>query len=188
MSLFFALLIIAIGIGGILVLAWLVNPQRVRVDFPNPPGFARINTPHPKWTKAQRTRHLPNGDTYVIPPNIRGHFVVLADWPVECNFREKRVALTVPRGAITDFASIPNFLHSLLSPLNNTIYAAVLHDYLYRDPHAPEASAVSRADADRAFYWGMRACGVRRHTAGLMYIGVKAGGRGSYKRQSPLAA
>lgn len=82
----------------------------------------------------------------------------------------------------TDFASIPKILHSLLSPLNNTIYSAILHDYLYCNPTDANASAVARPEADRAFYWGMRACGVWRVTAGLMYLGVRLGGRRSYRR------
>ena len=93
------------------------------------------------------------------------------------------MVLTVPKLSATDFASIPRLLHSLISPLNNTIYAAILHDYLYRDPQDPVANAIDRATADRMFYWGMRARGVWRVTAGIMYLGVSLGGKGSYVRR-----
>jgi hypothetical protein len=88
-----------------------------------------------------------------------------------------------PKLGTTDFASIPRILHSLISPLNNTIYAAILHDYLYRNPTDEFARSLPRETVDRLFYWGMRGswC-VWRLTAGLMYLGVRSGGWVSYKR------
>lgn len=161
---------------------FLLKPKFSYVDFMDVPGFARINTPKEDWNDDQRTRQLPNGDSYLIPNGKKGHFVMLYDWVVSCRFATEDVILTVPKGSTTDFASFPRILHSLISPLNNTIYAATLHDYLYRNPDNPAASSVNRSDADRVYYWGMRACGVWGITAIIMYIGVRLGGRLSYKR------
>ena len=180
MAIFYLALIVIAA----LIVAWFIKPKHVRVEFPGPPGFARVNTPKPEWPESRRTVILPNGDEYTIPAGKRGHFVVPYDWPVECEIEDKTETFAVPRGTATDFASIPRFLHSLISPLNNTIYSAVLHDYLYRDPTDFRASSVSRASADRAFCWGMSATGVWRPTAGLMYAGVRIGGFWSYERSN----
>lgn len=105
-----------------------------------------------------------------------------SDWSINIVVDEQRFAIVVAQGVDTDFASVPAVLHSLLSPLNNTVYAAILHDYLYRSPSEPRARAIDRVTADRLFYWGMRAKGVWRVTSGLMYLGVRLGGRRSYVR------
>lgn len=53
--------------------------------------------------------------------------------------------------------------------------AAVVHDYLY------DASGVARKGADKVFYRALRASGVARWRAGLMYAGVRVFGRFYYK-------
>ncbi|MBK9111383.1 MAG: DUF1353 domain-containing protein [Nitrospira sp.] len=60
--------------------------------------------------------------------------MMVFDWHVPIVIDGVEHKLIIPKLATTDFASIPRILHSLISPLNNTIYAAILHDYLYRDP------------------------------------------------------
>lgn len=166
--------------------AWLIKPQHVGTRFTRtPPVVARVNTPSPDASDEMRRIELPTGDHYTIPPRSKGHFILVFDWKVPVRVGNTSAVLIIPKLATTDFASIPRFLHSLISPLNNTIYAAILHDYLYRDPRDPFASSLDRATIDRMFYWGMRARGVWRPTAGLMYLGVRLGGSSSYKRSSP---
>jgi len=53
--------------------------------------------------------------------------------------------------------------------------AAVVHDYLYGD------SGIGRKEADKVFYRALRASGVGRWRAGLMYAGVRVFGRFYYK-------
>jgi hypothetical protein len=183
---------IVLGLGGglaaLLVLSYFTRPRHLGVRFTKmPPVLARINTPSDDATDTMRRVDLPTGDSYTIPARSRGQFVTVFDWPVVVLMGDARVRLTVPKLCTTDFASIPRPLHSLISPLTNTIYGAILHDYLYRAPADPVAHAISRKDADRIFYWGMRMRGVRRTTAGLMYLGVRLGGRGSYRRSAPAA-
>lgn len=48
--------------------------------------------------------------------------------------------------------------------------AAVIHDYLY------DNSGMNRKTADKVFYRALRACGVARWRAGLMYAGVRCFG------------
>lgn len=162
-----------------------IEPDGVYVDFKNVvPGFARTNTPRKDWNEKLRTRMLPNGERYVLPPyeEMKGHFVQLHDWTISCKMDGKEIFYTIPKGQGTDFASIPAALHSLISPLSNSVYAAVLHDYLYRSPEDPVAKAMTRHEVDRIFYFGMKACGVKRLLALLMYWGVRLGGKSSYKR------
>lgn len=167
----------------ICVIAVLIKPRHVRIRFTKrPPVIARVNTPSRHANPIQRTVYFPTGDRYVIPEGSRGHFVMVFDWKVPVWLEGRSHVLAIPKLTTTDFASIPRALHSLISPLNNTIYAAIVHDYLYRNPDAENAAGIDKATADRILYWGMRARGVRRLTAGLMFLGVWLGGHSSYKR------
>jgi hypothetical protein len=170
----------------LIAIAWLIKPKHVGTRFTRtPPVVARVNTPSIDASDEMRRIELPTGDLYTIPPRSKGHFILVFDWKVPVRVDDASVVLTIPKLATTDFASIPRILHSLISPLNNTIYAAILHDYLYRDPQDLFASSLDRATVDRMFYWGMRSRGVWRPTAGLMYLGVRLGGSSSYKRTAP---
>lgn len=164
-------------------IAWLVKPKHIGIRFTRiPPVIARVNAPSDDATEEMRQIELPTGDHYTIPFQSKGHFVIVYDWRVPVHVNGTTKELVIPKLSTTDFASIPRPLHSLISPLNNTIYAAILHDYLYRDPQDPVASSIDRPTVDRMFYWGMRARGVWRPTAGLMYLGVRLGGSSSYKK------
>jgi len=168
----------------ILLYVLMVKPKHLGVKFSNgnPPIIAWVNAPSIDATEQQRTVVFPNNDYCVIPEGMRGHFVTVFDWQVPLEIDGVQYILTLPKHTRTDFASIPRFMHSLLSPLNNTVYAAIVHDYLYRNPADPVAAAIKRDTADRIFYWGMRARGVWKITAGVMYLGVRVGGIWSYKR------
>ena len=43
----------------------------------------------------------------------------------------KRKAITVPRGFVTDFASVPRLFWSIFPPIGRYGYAALFHDYVY---------------------------------------------------------
>lgn len=192
----YALVAVGIVLVGVLLVRFWPEPEEAFVTFRTaskivPPGFAWINSPYPGWEQQEnaeerRTHALTNGEDYVVPAGSRGHFVLLDDWRVRCKFpsenRDAWGTVMVRRMTTTDFASIPRVLHSLLSPLNNTVYGAVLHDYLYRNPSDEYARSISRAEADRLFYRAMLGCGVWPLTAKLMYLGVRIGGGGAYTR------
>ena len=190
MSVFFCILFVLavlLSIAWLILLsiAWLIKPEHVGIRFTRtPPVIARVNTPSANANDRMRLIKLPTGDTYTIPPRSKGHFILVFDWKVPVKVGGIFAILKIPKLATTDFASIPRPLHSLISPLNNTIYAAILHDYLYRNPDDLFASSLDRGTIDRMFYWGMRARGVWRLTAGLMYLGVRIGGSSSYRRSA----
>lgn len=84
--------------------------------------------------------------------------------------------IRVPAGCETDFASIPRVLWNILPPVGRYGKAAVVHDFLYRTK-----GEATRAQADRVFLEGMTALDVGVLTRTLMYLGVRVGGRSSYK-------
>ena len=87
--------------------------------------------------------------------------------------------ITVPAGFTTDFASIKVLhnaflfvLFALVSGYGN--YAATVHDWLYL------TGEVSRKEADLVLYRALRAEGVARWRAWLMWAGVRIGGAKQY--------
>lgn len=79
--------------------------------------------------------------------------------------------ITVPKGFITDFASIPRFLWSVLPPAGGYGKAAVVHDYLYRTP-----GAWTRGEADAVLKEAMEVSGVGWFTRQTIWLGVRTGG------------
>ena len=93
---------------------------------------------------------------------------------------EDERTIIVPAGFVTDFASIKVLhnaflfvLFALVSGYGN--YAATVHDWLY------ENGQLNRKDADAVLYRALRAEGVARWRAWLMYAGVRLGGAKQYK-------
>lgn len=90
--------------------------------------------------------------------------------------------ITVPRGFITNYASIEVFHNALLFPLYALFagygnYASTVHDYLYTNHR------MSRKEADAIFYQALRSEGVAKWRAWLMWAGVRVGGRKAYKNK-----
>jgi hypothetical protein len=79
--------------------------------------------------------------------------------------------IVVPKGFVTDFASIPEPLWSLgLSPYGQYSRAAVIHDYLYW------TQGCTRAQADRLLVIAMKESSVRPFDEFVVYQGVDHGG------------
>lgn len=79
--------------------------------------------------------------------------------------------IVVPRGFVTDFASIPPSLWSLgLSPHGQYSRAAVIHDYLYW------AQPCTREQSDRLLVIAMKESKVGGFDEFLVYQGVNLGG------------
>jgi len=83
--------------------------------------------------------------------------------------------IIVPKGFVTDFASIPQSLWSLgLSPHGQYSRAAVIHDYLYW------AQACTREQSDRLLLIAMKESKVGSFDELLVYQGVNLGGKGPW--------
>lgn len=78
--------------------------------------------------------------------------------------------LTVPQGFVTDLASIPRLLYTVIPVNGKHRSAAILHDWLY------ETQRLSREACDALFLEAMGASGVRWSLRWAMYMGVRVGG------------
>lgn len=88
--------------------------------------------------------------------------------------------VTVPAGFITDLASIPRPLWSILSPRYSLFIApAIFHDYLYQCPHI-----FTRKEADEIFYFALLANGVTRFTSFKFFVAVRIFGWIVYKNKA----
>lgn len=84
--------------------------------------------------------------------------------------------IQIPAGFITDFASIPRVLWSILPPTGGYGKAAVVHDRLYRTP-----GLCTRAQADAVLKEAMQFLQVGWWTRQVIYAGVRVGGGSSYR-------
>jgi Protein of unknown function (DUF1353) len=83
--------------------------------------------------------------------------------------------IVVPKGFVTDFASLPQPLWSLgLSPYGQYSRAAVVHDYLYW------SQGCTRAQSDRLLVIAMKESNVSGFDETLVYQGVDKGGAGPW--------
>ena len=82
--------------------------------------------------------------------------------------------IKVPKGFITDFASVPRFLWWLFPPTGKYSPAAVIHDYIYT------YMVYSRAKCDDIFDEAMKVMGVNWLTRKTMYRSVQIFGASSY--------
>jgi len=92
--------------------------------------------------------------------------------------------ITVPKNFITDGASRPQSMASICNRMSgHEAEAAVLHDYLYsKDSNL----GFSRKQADELFRDAMLDAGLSKWKVKLIYLGVRAGGKSSYKKLHSL--
>jgi hypothetical protein len=109
-----------------------------------------------------------------------------AVWKITHYFRYTNPAfptITVPCGALTDGASIPQILHSSgLGPTGPYFRGAVIHDHLYSLDSSSRYSAVTRRMADDIFRAAIIDCGCSRSLAFTMWLAVRACGWMCYKK------
>lgn len=86
--------------------------------------------------------------------------------------------ITVPSGFITDLASVPRVLWSVVPPFGTYTYAAIIHDYLYRQ------GGTSRVVADATFAEVMEVEGTDKFTRLIVYLSVRMFGWISFKKKN----
>jgi len=100
-------------------------------------------------------------------------WITVEDMPYVIGSTSERIV--VPRGFVTDFASIPQPLWSLgLSPHGQYSRAAVIHDYLYW------SQGCTRDQANRLLLVAMKESKVGTFDEFLVYRGVNIGGEGPW--------
>lgn len=110
-----------------------------------------------------------------IPPSIRAiDFLGSDDFIVDQIYRYRigstEVAVEVPRGFVTDYASIPTPFRALFARQGRYSRAAVVHDYLYWTQRC------SRLQADNLFMIAMKESGVGAGRRSAIYEAVRRGG------------
>jgi len=102
-------------------------------------------------------------------------FQLLAGFDFHVGQMPSEQVIHVPVGTVTDLASVPRVLWAFFPPHGRYAKAAIVHDFLY-------ANAVgTKAWADRVFLEAMEVLGVPVWRRRLMYLAVRAFGRGSYE-------
>lgn len=101
------------------------------------------------------------------------------DWMLESPMifkagRKNPMILIVPRGFVTDYASVPRPLRLLLPREGTYGNAAVLHDYLYWRQDC------TRAQSDNIMVIAMTEAGVSESTLRAIQLGIRLGGQGSW--------
>lgn len=74
--------------------------------------------------------------------------------------------ITVPKGFITDFASVPKCFHWIIPPRGRYGKAAVIHDYCYF------SACYSKLRSDQIFLEGMEVLNVPKWKRNIMYYAV----------------
>lgn len=108
---------------------------------------------------------------------IDGHkWLLLEDFAYfDADFPPNGAFIEMPKGFITDFASVPRILWNLLPPTGKYGKAAVVHDFLYVTGRVGEIR-VTRSYADGVFRDAMEDLGVGKVRRTLMWLAVRVGG------------
>lgn len=106
---------------------------------------------------------------------------VKADFDYWCGEGATAELIRAPAGMITDFASVPRLLWSILPPTGVYGEAAVIHDHLYQSEGVHlKGSGISkvytRAQCDAILLDGMKVRGVGWSVRNAIYSGVRIGG------------
>lgn len=106
-------------------------------------------------------------------------FVLLGEliWRCAPENPTQPAAVVVPRGFITDLASIPVGLRNVLDINGRSRKPAVMHDYLYC------LQPCSRKQADELFRAALKAEGVSLPVRNAYYLGVRLGGAAYWKKR-----
>lgn len=110
-------------------------------------------------------------------------------------YKGKRYRLTLPEGFVTDFASIPKLVWSILAPWDYQYTPACLpHDLGYELAGSltvwwhngvtwtPKRLELTRRAVDDLMYWGMVARGTPKWKVNAIYSAVRMGGWLAWRR------
>lgn len=88
----------------------------------------------------------------------------------------------VPKGFVTDFASIPRIFWSAVEPSGEYAFAAVIHDYVYWKQDRP------RSEADAIFRYAMEDLGIKFVVSQPLYLAVDTLGGRAWSKNAQLKA
>lgn len=134
--------------------------------------------------------------TFLTPLDTRaykpGEFVLMHDFDLDVRFgyakNDSLFRIVVPRGFITDFASVPKTIQAIpgFDVNGQSRDAAIPHDYAYccggrvvahnLTLKMPATLSLTRKQCDQLLYDGLVASGYSKAIAWLFYLGVRIGG------------
>lgn len=122
-----------------------------------------------------------------LPPPVLKPFADNQQWMLVEDFNyilgSTRVSITVPKGFVTDFASIPQAFWGFgFSPNGKYSRAAIVHDYLYW------SQGCTRSEADNILLIAMKESAVPTATRDAIYQGVRIGGSSSWDANAAARA
>lgn len=129
-------------------------------------------------------RQLADGYTWELYEG----FVYRIGQPDGCQF------VSIPKGFVTDFASIPRGLWNLFPPAaGKHSKAAVVHDAIYKTgciscDGRTDLRLVTRGEADEIFYEAMEVNGVSWLARWVIYLGVRFGGARAWNQHRKAEA
>ena len=104
-------------------------------------------------------------------------WMVLRKFTYHVTSKKSDEKIHIPRGYMTDFASIPRVFWPIVGhPAAEYGKAAVVHDYLY------ETHRHSRKRSDKIFYEAMVVSKVAKWKRKIIYYAVRMGGRWAWKK------
>jgi hypothetical protein len=117
-------------------------------------------------------RYFQGGATILLPFADQDIWIVYQSvgWVPDAADGPGLVRVDVPRGFVTDLASVPSYLWAILQRTGRYGNAAIYHDWLYWEQSCP------REVADRVFDRAMHDMGVDPMTRRLMWAGVRVFG------------
>lgn len=112
--------------------------------------------------------------------NGKQYWQLLEDFYYEIGAEGSGYVIRVPKGFVTDFASIPKWFWWIFPPYGRYNKAAVVHDYLYK-----KESGFSKIVADAIFYEAMESSDVPYMQRAAMYKAVSYFGQSAYNWEMP---
>ena len=130
------------------------------------------------WMKSQARK--PNGALHVLRFSDAIYCLTRQIGWLPNNDQLDSKAVTVPKGFITDFASIPRIFWSFLPRDGRYTYAAIVHDYLYW------TQSTSRQEADLVLQRAMEDFAVDRMSLEAIVTAVRLGGGSAWDQNAKL--
>lgn len=114
--------------------------------------------------------------TAVLPDGV--HEILLTAFPFDWNSRH----FVIPRGFVTDYASVPRFFQRLLPQRGKYGPAAVAHDWLYwcRGVARAGDTPLTKDQADHVLLDLSRRLGVGCIDRNMLFYGVQIGGKSTW--------
>ena len=93
-----------------------------------------------------------------------------------------KVSIFVPIGFVSDFASVPRGLRSIVDNDDpGVVMPSIVHDYLYRNSGKVPEGPFSRKEADDLMLEGMEVCGLPTTQRRAVYFAIRTGGAFTWK-------